>query len=63
MKVQKQHWENVYHTKTFENVSWFQPVPETSIRFFEEMNLPKNAQIIDVGVHQKVWGNYIFSFR
>ena len=29
MKAQKQHWENVYQTKTFENVSWFQPIPET----------------------------------
>ena len=59
MKAQKQHWENVYHTKTFENVSWFQPVPETSILFFEEMNLPKNAQIIDVGAGESHFVDYL----
>ena len=59
MKTQKQHWEEVYQTKAFENVSWFQPVPETSIQFFEEMNLPKNAQIIDVGAGESHFVDYL----
>lgn len=45
----KQHWEQVYETKSFENVSWFQAVPQTSIDFLQQTNLPKNAKIIDVG--------------
>lgn len=45
----KSHWENIYQTKALENVSWFQPTPETSLEFFERFDVPKTAKVIDVG--------------
>jgi ubiquinone/menaquinone biosynthesis C-methylase UbiE len=45
----KEHWENIYQTKQCEEVSWYQPKPEVSLRFIEEYRLPLNAKIIDVG--------------
>ena len=45
----KNHWENIYHTKELNTVSWYQPVPQTSIDLILESNLPKNAKIIDIG--------------
>ncbi len=45
----KKHWENIYETKELKDVSWFQPKPETSLEFFEQFNVPKNAKIIDIG--------------
>jgi ubiquinone/menaquinone biosynthesis C-methylase UbiE len=45
----KKHWENIYQTKELKNVSWFEPTPETSLAFFKQFNVPKNAKIIDVG--------------
>jgi len=45
----KDHWEKVFTTKTEEEVSWFQPYPETSVGFLKLFNLPFNANIIDVG--------------
>jgi SAM-dependent methyltransferase len=45
----KSHWENIYHTKQAHEVSWTQETPCTSIQLFEAANLPKEAQIIDVG--------------
>jgi len=45
----KNHWENIYQTKELENVSWFQPIPKTSLYFFKEFNVPKTAKIIDIG--------------
>ncbi|MBI1782471.1 MAG: class I SAM-dependent methyltransferase [Sphingobacteriales bacterium] len=45
----KQHWEKVYATKGSEEVSWYQQQPETSLSFFRELNIPKDAAIIDVG--------------
>ena len=45
----KQHWENVFTTKSEDEVSWFQPYPKTSMEFVELSNLPLNANIIDVG--------------
>lgn len=43
------HWETIYQTKTLQQVSWYQPVPETSLNFLEQLNVPKQAKIIDVG--------------
>jgi len=45
----KNHWENIYATKSFEEVSWYQPKPETSLEFIERLNLNKDAAIIDIG--------------
>ncbi|MBX2930949.1 MAG: class I SAM-dependent methyltransferase [Chitinophagaceae bacterium] len=45
----KKHWENIYQTKQLNEVSWYQPKPQTSINIIEQFNLPKTANIIDIG--------------
>lgn len=45
----KNHWEHIYQTKLLNEVSWYQPTPDTSLKFFEQFNIPKQAKIIDVG--------------
>jgi SAM-dependent methyltransferase len=45
----KDHWENIYTTKQPHEVSWTQETPTTSIGLIEELNLSKDASIIDVG--------------
>lgn len=45
----KAHWENVFRTKDTTKVSWYQPVPETSLRLIEKLAVPKTAKIIEVG--------------
>lgn len=45
----KTHWETVYKTKTPNQISWTQDVPQPSLDFIESLNLEKNAKIIDVG--------------
>lgn len=45
----KAHWENIYSTKSLNEVSWYQPTPETSLDFIKKLNLPKDASIIDIG--------------
>jgi ubiquinone/menaquinone biosynthesis C-methylase UbiE len=45
----KKHWEHIYETKELKEVSWFQPVPETSLNFLQQFNVPKTAKIIDMG--------------
>jgi 2-polyprenyl-3-methyl-5-hydroxy-6-metoxy-1,4-benzoquinol methylase len=45
----KKHWETIYQTKQLNEVSWFQPTPETSLNFFEQFNVPVKAKIIDIG--------------
>lgn len=49
MESKKNHWENIYQNKNLTEVSWYQPMPTTSLAFFQNLNVPKNAKIIDVG--------------
>lgn len=43
------HWETVYETKTPDQVSWTQDVPQTSLNFINSFGLKKTANIIDIG--------------
>ncbi len=45
----KNHWEKIYDTKQLNEVSWYQPTPETSLHFIEKTGLSKDASIIDIG--------------
>jgi uncharacterized UPF0146 family protein len=45
----KKHWETVYETKTPDQVSWTQEVPQTSLDFIHSFGDDKSAAIIDVG--------------
>jgi len=43
------HWDRVFRTKAEDKASWFEAIPEASIRLIESAQLPKTAPIIDVG--------------
>jgi hypothetical protein len=45
----KVHWEKVYGTKTPDQLSWTQAVPQTSLDFIHAFQLPRTARIIDIG--------------
>lgn len=45
----KTHWEKVYQTKSPEELSWTQTVPQTSLDFIHGFKLSKSSSIIDVG--------------
>ena len=45
----KEHWEKVYRSKSSTEVSWYQQQPGTSLSFFSELAVPKDAAIIDIG--------------
>lgn len=45
----KKHWETIYQTKELKDVSWYQPTPLSSIEFIQQLNLSKQAAIIDIG--------------
>jgi 2-polyprenyl-3-methyl-5-hydroxy-6-metoxy-1,4-benzoquinol methylase len=48
-KERKSHWEKVYATKGPSERSWFQQIPETSLKLINELNLPSSARIMDNG--------------
>ena len=45
----KNHWENIYQTKQLTEVSWYQPTPQTSLDFIQQLNAKLSDKIIDVG--------------
>jgi SAM-dependent methyltransferase len=45
----KEHWENVFANKKENEVSWYQLKPQTSINFFLDNGIQKDARIIDIG--------------
>ena len=45
----KKHWDNIYSTKTLQEVSWYQPVPKISLELILSLKLSKDSPIIDVG--------------
>ena len=45
-----QHWDTIYDVKDYDEVSWFAPHLETSLRLIESAGLdPATDRIIDVG--------------
>jgi SAM-dependent methyltransferase len=56
----KEHWETVYFLRNNKHeVSWHQPVPKSSIDFFESNSVPKDAAIIDVGSGDSYFIDYL----
>ena len=47
-KIQ-QHWDTVYTTKSPQQVSWTQDIPQTSLDFIHSFGVNKQAKIIDIG--------------
>ena len=45
----KDHWNTIYSTKEINEVSWYQKVPETSLRLIKNAISSTNSNIIDIG--------------
>lgn len=49
MISRKEHWENIYANKQPHEVSWTQDYPKLSLDLIHKLDLPKTAEIIDIG--------------
>jgi 2-polyprenyl-3-methyl-5-hydroxy-6-metoxy-1,4-benzoquinol methylase len=59
MSNTKQHWENVYHAKQLTELSWYEPIPETSLSIIKLFKLPKDSAIIDIGGGDSLLADYL----
>lgn len=55
----KQHWETVYSSRKLTEVSWYEPIPETSLSIIKKFKLPKDASIIDIGGGDSLLVDYL----
>ena len=49
MENRKQHWDQIYEDKAIIEESWYEPMPEISLKSIDDCELDKGAAIIDVG--------------
>ena len=49
MRHQREHWKRIYTEKAPDAVSWFEAVPRASLAMIDELALPLDAPIADVG--------------
>ncbi len=47
--ARRDHWETVYGSRIFTDVSWFQPRPERSLQLVEQTAVDRDDAIIDIG--------------
>ena len=47
--AKREHWDEVYRTKSADSVSWYQSTPGPSLQALDELQLPVTASLIDVG--------------
>ncbi|GIV33084.1 MAG: hypothetical protein KatS3mg031_0619 [Chitinophagales bacterium] len=45
----QKHWEHIYRTKEYKDMSWYQSAPVMALRFFKKFNIHPTAKIIDIG--------------
>jgi ubiquinone/menaquinone biosynthesis C-methylase UbiE len=55
MAMDREHWDDVYGRKHAEEVSWFRPHLERSLRFIEGARVPLDGGIIDVGAGESTF--------
>jgi 2-polyprenyl-3-methyl-5-hydroxy-6-metoxy-1,4-benzoquinol methylase len=56
----KAHWNNIYQTKDFHQVGWFQKSPDVSLSFVRELSISENAKIIDIGAGESYFVDCLF---
>lgn len=57
----KKHWENIYDTREFPQMGWYQKIPVDSLIFFQKMSVSKDARIIDIGGGDSYLVDYLLS--
>ncbi len=45
----RKHWDTIYQTRQLNEVSWYEPVPETSLDLIRQFGEPATTKIIDIG--------------
>lgn len=59
--INEEHWENIYQTKSAQEVSWTEAYPKASIDLLEQCNLTKETSVIDVGCGDSTFIPYLVS--
>jgi ubiquinone/menaquinone biosynthesis C-methylase UbiE len=59
LPVSEKHWNKIYKNKSNTEMSWFQNVPDVSLKLIKEFKLPPNTRIIDIGGGDSMLVDYL----
>jgi len=61
MKDRKTHLETIYQTKNITDFCWYQPKPITFLKYISELDLKKEAKIIDIGAGESYLADHLLA--
>ena len=55
----KEHWNKIYSTRDVEKLSWYEEIPEPSIRLLSKCHINKDEFVLDVGAGASTFIDYL----
>jgi EEF1A lysine methyltransferase 2 len=57
--LMKEHWNKIYSTVDVEKLSWYEVIPEPSIRLLSQCHIKKDEFVLDVGAGASTFIGYL----
>ena len=57
--LMKEHWNKIYSTRDVEKLSWYEEIPEPSIRLLSKCHIKKDEFVLDVGADTSTFIDYL----
>jgi ubiquinone/menaquinone biosynthesis C-methylase UbiE len=59
--LMKEHWNKIYSSRDIDKLSWYEEVPEPSIRLLSRCHLNKDEFVLDVGAGASTFIDYLIN--
>ncbi len=57
----KEHWNEIYEALDVDELTWYEEIPEPSIRLLSRCHINKNESILDVGAGASTFIDYLIN--
>ena len=57
----KEHWDEIYSALDVDELTWYEEIPEPSIRLLSKCHINKNESILDVGAGASTFIDYLIN--
>ena len=57
--LMKEHWNKIYSARDVDKLSWYEEIPEPSIRLLSKCHINKDEFILDVGAGASTFIDYL----
>lgn len=59
--LMKEHWNKIYSAKDVDRLSWYEEIPEPSIRLLSKCHINKDKLVLDVGAGASTFIDYLIN--